>query len=158
MYVESSNFDNNQIPVTRVRILYKTMATDLLKEKLEQQADDYEVIFVVHPNENAEKSKFMDYWRTTHHEETQIMSNTKHDEMVRLYDEECKYLFVDVPRLGMQFLNYHFLQMVKDRRVDVHCEDPHTKRAKFDVHVVVMCNEHPDMTKFTRARYDIIVG
>jgi hypothetical protein len=64
------------------------------------------------------------------------------------------YLF-NVPRGSMEFLNYGFLEMLKDRMILSPKYESCMKLLEYTPHVVVFANEHPDMSKMSADRYNI---
>jgi hypothetical protein len=70
-------------------------------------------------------------------------------------DDTLAILVVDVSRSSSEFLNYQFLEDVKDGRVFSPKYESYTKRFK-SPHVVVMMNSDPDMTKLSEDRFRII--
>jgi len=110
--------------------------------------------FVVDTKGNSGKSYF-----AAHLERTlvgvQVMKCGKRDDMAFELDDTVKILVVDVSRSSAQFLNYQFLEDVKDGRVFSPKYESHTKR--FDPpHLLVMMNEYPDQTKLSPDRFKIL--
>jgi len=64
------------------------------------------------------------------------------------------FLF-NVPRGSMQFLNYGLLENLKDRMVLSPKYDSKMKILRKTPHVIVFCNEDPDMDKMSADRYII---
>lgn len=84
------------------------------------------------------------------------MSVGKRDDMAHAIDETKRVFIIDVPRGSMEYLQYSVLEMLKDKVVFSPKYESRTKIIPHNVHVVVMCNEQPDMNKLTRDRYNII--
>jgi len=59
----------------------------------------------------------------------------------------------------MEYLQYSFLESVKDGMIFSPKYDSTTKFMEQKCHVVVMCNELPDISKLSRDRYkDTLLG
>lgn len=127
-----------------------------LKTKLEVEADDRKVIFVVDEEGNSGKSWFAMHWYKRNREKIQILKIGKRDDLAHAIDETCSVFFFDIPRGGMEFLQYNVLEMLKDGMVFSPKYNSRSKEMKGKVHVVVLCNELPDRTKMSRDRFDVM--
>lgn len=145
--------DHKPMPIVADHELYQWQA-DLL-EVLSGTPNSRDVWFVVDKTGNSGKSYFAAYCETKL-PRTQVMKCGKRDDMAFELDENVKFLFIDVARSGSEFLNYQFLEDVKDGRVFSPKYESYTKR--FDSpFVIVLMNTEPDMEKLSVDRYKIII-
>lgn len=126
-----------------------------LEERLLDDPDDRSIHFLVDSEGNQGKTWFAKYWYGKHSACTQIMGAAKRDDMAHSVKCETKYFFINVPRGQMEYLPYGFLEMLKDRIVFSPKYDSETKILHHIPHVIVLCNEQPDMNKLSSDRYDI---
>lgn len=128
----------------------------LLYTDLERQVDLRKITFVVDLKGNTGKSWFCDYVRLTK-SGVQILTPGRKIDMAYEFHCSTKILFMDAPRSKQSdFLLYDFLEDLKNGRV---FSTKYESRMKYfdPPHVVVMMNEHPDMTKLSEDRYDVRV-
>jgi len=119
------------------------------------EANDREILFMVDPQGGAGKTWFQRYMLTSHSEKTQVLSVAKRDDIAHaIQEDKCIFLF-NVPRGGMEFMQYTILEQLKDRMVFSPKYNSRTKILRSKVHVVVFCNEEPDYNKMTSDRYDV---
>ena len=88
--------------------------------------------------------------------DTQVLSIGKRDDVAHALDQTKKIFLFNVPRGGMEFFQYTTVEQLKDRMVFSPKYDSKTKIWREKVHVVVFCNEEPDMAKMTADRYIIM--
>lgn len=119
--------------------------------------DDRKVLFVVDPDGNRGKSWFQKKFHLAAPTKVQLLMMGKRDDMAYAINEERNVFFINVPRGSMEFLQYSILEMLKDGVVH---SPKYESRTKFlsTPHVVVFCNEYPDMNKMTADRYDFFTG
>lgn len=121
-----------------------------------QPPDDRQIFFVVDENGNSGKSWLTRYWFTNRSADVQMLSIAKRDDLAYAIDEsKCLFIF-DVPRGGMEYLQYTILEKLKDRVVFSPKYLSGTKILARVPHVVVFCNEEPDRTKMSRDRFKVI--
>lgn len=129
-----------------------------LNATLNGPADDRTINFVVDLNGNSGKSWFCRYYKK-HHDNVQIIIPGKKADMGYILDTEARVVFVDAPRSKQgDYVQYDFLEEMKNGLVFSPKYESHLKYMRTKVHVVVMMNEHPDMTKLSNDRYNIIVA
>lgn len=124
-----------------------------LAAELEEEADRRSVIFYVDPDGGNGKTWFQQWFFTNHPNDVQILSIGKRDDLAHVIDPTKKTFFFNVPRGGMEYFQYTIAEQLKDRMV---FSPKYNSRMKFmmqNVHVVVFCNEDPDMEKMTEDRY-----
>lgn len=114
------------------------------------------IIFYVDEEGGAGKTHMQRYMLTNHSDISQVVSVGKRDDIAHALDETKTVFMFNVARGGMQFLQYTILEQLKDRMVFSPKYDSRTKLFPQDVHVVIFCNEHPDMSKMTADRYVIV--
>ncbi|AXQ66479.1 MAG: putative viral replication protein [Persevirus pargotis] len=122
---------------------------------LEGEADDRSVMFYVDPAGGNGKSFFCRYMLTLHDEDTQVLSIGKLADLAYAIDRTKRLFLFNIPRGGMEYLQYTILEQLKDRVVFSPKYQSNTKVITRKCHVVVFCNEHPDMEKMTDDRYKI---
>lgn len=126
-----------------------------LEQFLGSQPDDRTITFFVDEDGNSGKSWFCRYWITRFAEQTQVLSVGKRDDLAYAVDVTRKFFFFDIPRGCMQFLQYSVLESLKDQIIFCNKYESKTKIIPTPVHVIVFCNEMPDMESMTEDRYMI---
>lgn len=126
-----------------------------LKNMLDQEPDDRKIIFVVDYAGNNGKSWFAQYFCQCN-ENAQLILPGKVADMTYSLRQDIRVLFCDAPRSKQgEFLQYDLFEHVKNGHI---FSGKYESRVKTfgKVHVVVMMNERPDMTKLSLDRYQII--
>jgi len=125
-----------------------------LKIELETEPDDRKIIFCVDLEGNQGKTWFAKKWCQDHDDSMMIESGKKAD-MAFSIRTNIRYLFVNCTREQSDYLNYSFLESVKDGLV---FSPKYESRVRYlnKLHVVVMMNQRPDMNKLSLDRYVII--
>lgn len=126
-----------------------------LCDRLSADANDREIMFYVDPIGNTGKTWFQQWYLTKHPLKTQILGIGKRDDMAYAVDETKSVFLLNVPRGSMEHLQYSILEMLKDRIVFSPKYGSRTKYLVANPHVVVFCNEMPDMNKLSADRYFI---
>lgn len=116
--------------------------------------DDRHVIFVVDPDGKKGKSWLTRYWYSTR-DDIQTLSTGKQADLAFALDTTKRLFVFDVPRGSMEYLQYSILEQLKNQMVFSSKYESQTKIWPTPVHVVVFCNELPDMDKMTDDRYEI---
>lgn len=126
-----------------------------LNQFLNRPADDRTIVFIVDRTGNAGKTWFSKHYRQLH-DNVQLVPPGKYADMAYIVNEETRVFFIDTPREKVEYFNYYFLEKLKDR--DVFSQKYYPEHKEFDhcVHVVVLMNELPDMSKLSQDRYKII--
>lgn len=125
-----------------------------LLEDLSEAPNSRTIIFVVDEQGNKGKSYFAAFLERNR-SNVQVMKCGKRDDMAFELDESVEILVIDVSRSSAKFLNYQFLEDVKDGRVFSPKYESHTKRFN-SPHLVVMMNEEPDMACLSEDRYKVV--
>lgn len=126
-----------------------------LYNKLILPPDKRTIEFVVDITGNQGKSWFARYY-TDIHDNAQIIIPGKKADMAYVVDESMKVFFFDCPRCkNGDFIQYDFLEELKNGYIFSPKYESKVKKLKTP-HVVVLMNEHPDMTKLSVDRYSII--
>jgi len=126
-----------------------------LEEELSADADDRSVIFYVDSEGGKGKTWFQQWLLTKHPGTVQILGVGKRDDMCFAIDPDKLIFLVNVPRGGMEFLQYTVLEQLKDRMVFSTKYKSVMKVLPKNPHVVVFSNEDPDMEKMSVDRYDV---
>lgn len=149
-YIEAKNTKERVVERHELRPWQAT-----LFETLERQVDDRKIIFVVDEKGNSGKSWFCDYVREIK-PNVQILTPGKKADMAYEYRTSTDILFMDAPRSKQSdYIQYDFLEDIKNGRVFSTKYESQMKYFK-PPHVVVMMNEHPDKTKLSEDRYEIM--
>lgn len=119
-------------------------------------ADGRGVKFIVDSDGGKGKSWFQKWYFTKNPDKVQLLGVGKRDDMTHMVNEHCRVFFINVPRGGMEFLQYSVLEMLKDQVVSSPKYMSTMKILQECPHVVVFCNEDPDMSKLTADRYKIV--
>lgn len=126
-----------------------------LELRLEHPPDDRTVLFVVDPAGNTGKTWFQKFMITKRPNDVQLLLTGKRDDMAYAVDSDRIIFLINVPRSSMEFLQYSILEMLKDGIVHSPKYESRTKFIK-PCHVVVFCNENPDINKMSSDRYVFI--
>lgn len=113
------------------------------------------VTFVVDKAGKGGKSAFCNYVQACLGDVVQVMKPGKYADMAWELDDSIHVLMLDCPRCKMEHLQYDFLEDVLDGRVKCSKYQSYQKELS-GVHVIVMCNEDPDMNKLSLDRYNIV--
>ena len=124
-----------------------------LETELDGDADDRSILFYFDPDGGKGKSWFQQYYLTKHPERAQVLSIGKRDDIAHVIDPRKRVFFFNVPRDGMQYLQYTILEQMKDRMIFSPKYNSKTKILQVVPHVVIFCNELPDYEKMTEDRY-----
>lgn len=124
-----------------------------LHNDLQMEADDRSVRFIVDETGGMGKSYFCRWYLTKYPNITQVFSVGKRDDLAHAIDISKKVFLFNMPRGSMDMLQYGLIESMKDRIVFSPKYNSITKILLNKVHVVVFCNEAPDMTKMTEDRY-----
>lgn len=127
-----------------------------LYDELEVDPDDRTVLFVYDSEGGKGKTWFQRYLLMKRLDDCQMLSVGKRDDIAHAIDVSRRLFLFNVPRGGMEFLQYTILEQLKDRCVFSPKYESRMKLIYHNVHVVVFCNEYPDMNKMTGDRYRII--
>ena len=112
-------------------------------------------MFVVDPEGNKGKSWLTRYWFTKR-TDMQRLSIGKRDDLAYAIDVTKRVFVFDIPRGSMEYLQYNILEQLKDQMMFSPKYESACKIINHKVHVVVFCNEEPDMEKMTQDRYKIL--
>lgn len=127
-----------------------------LNNELHDEGNDRTVKFVVDPAGGSGKSYFQRWFLTNNPDVSQILSIGKRDDIAHAIDVSKTIFLFNVPRGGMEFMQYTVLEQIKDRVVFSPKYNSATKILLPNTKVVVFCNEAPDYTKMTEDRYDVL--
>lgn len=126
-----------------------------LETELDGEPDDRSILFYVDPDGGKGKSWFQQYYISKYPEKAQVLSVGKRDDIAHYVDETKSIFFFNIPRGGMEFMQYTILEQIKDRMIFSPKYNSRTKILRSKTHVVVFCNEDPDHSKMTEDRYVI---
>ena len=127
-----------------------------LKERLETDPDDRTIDFIVDTAGGKGKTTFCRQMYSASPEKVQIFSTGKSSDAAYSVDENKSIFLFNIPRGKMEFISYDLLEQLKDRMVWSGKYESKMKMLRNNTHVVVLCNEYPDMDKLTEDRYNII--
>lgn len=126
-----------------------------LEERLLDEPNDRCIEFVLDYEGNSGKSWFVRYYMLKHQGSAQMLSVGKRDDIAHCIDVSRRVFFFDIPRGGMEFLQYGALEGIKNGFIFSPKYESTTKVLLNKAHVVVLCNEDPDMLKLSLDRYKI---
>lgn len=89
-------------------------------------------------------------------DDVQFLSVGKRDDLAHAIEIQTRIFLLDIPRGQMEYLQYSVLEMLKNCLVFSPKYQSSMKRLLKCPHVIVFCNEYPDMDAMTRDRYYII--
>lgn len=127
-----------------------------MNDVLSMEPDDRTIVFVVDESGGMGKTWFQRWYYSRQPVRTQILSCGKRDDLAHAIDRSKDVFLFNIPRGGMEFFNYGVVEMLKDRLVFSPKYDSQMKVIEKNPHVIVFCNEQPDMTKMTEDRYHVI--
>lgn len=127
-----------------------------LQQTLDGEADDRSIQFFVDAEGGKGKTWFQKKYWSDNKETVQLLGIGKIVDVAYAIDESKSVFLFNVPRGAMQYLQYTILEQLKDRMVFSTKYTSLMKILKKNPHVVVFCNEQPDMTKMSADRYEII--
>lgn len=128
-----------------------------LVDKVSSPADDRSVDFIV-DYEGGKGKTFLQQMLVSHRsDQVQILGVGRRDDMAHSVDASKRIFLINVPRGAMQYLQYTILEQLKDRMVYSPKYNSKMKILRHVPHVVVFCNEDPDMTLMSQDRYNIVM-
>ena len=126
-----------------------------LAEELIDEPDDRSVVFYVDPDGGKGKSWFVRFFISQHPDVTQFLSVGKRDDLAFAIDETKTVFLFDIPRGQLEYFQYSVVEKLKDQMIFSAKYASKSKLIPHKVHVIVFCNEMPDMEKMTEDRYVI---
>jgi hypothetical protein len=120
------------------------------------EPDDRIINFVIDPEGGKGKSFFYRWFYSKYPEKTQLLSVGKRDDLAHALDVTKSVFLFNVPRGGMEHLQYTILEQIKDKVIFSPKYNSQTKLLYKNAHVVVFCNEEPDHSKMTEDRFNSI--
>lgn len=128
---------------------------DELASVLDGEPDDRTVNFFVDPEGGKGKTWFQKMYWSKNKDDVQLLGVGKIVDVAYAIDETKRVFLFNVPRTAMQYLQYTILEQLKDRFIFSTKYQSSMKVVTRPCHVIVFCNEPPDMTKMTADRYVI---
>jgi len=119
-------------------------------------ADDRTVVFYVDKEGGKGKSFFIRWMFTKYPTKVQMLGVGKRDDFAFVIDKSKSIFLINVPRGGMEFLQYTILEQLKDRTIYSPKYQGEMKVLSSKCHVAVFCNEAPDMEKMSIDRYKVV--
>lgn len=133
-------------------ILLKDWQIELFA-RMKVEANWRTIEFVVDLQGGGGKTTFADYCEALLPDRVQVLKPGRSQDNAYSLDISKRVFIMDVPRCRMEHLNYYFLEEIKDGRVHSGKYMSRDKRLPRGCHVMVFCNEFPDMTKLSVDRY-----
>jgi len=127
-----------------------------LEAELTTAADDRTVVFYVDKEGGKGKSFFIRWMFTKYPTKVQMLGVGKRDDLAFVIDKSKSIFLINVPRGGMEFLQYTILEQLKDRTIYSPKYQGEMKVLASKCHVAVFCNEFPDMEKMSVDRYKVV--
>jgi len=126
-----------------------------LRDDLAGTADDRTITFIVDPDGDKGKTWFVQKFRMTHIEKTQVLGAGATKDLAYLLKESKSIFLFDIPRGNMEFISYNLLESLKNGYIVSTKYQTKEKWWTENNHVVVFCNEYPDQSKLSEDRFDI---
>jgi len=126
-----------------------------LLEDLEAEPDDRTIQFFIDEEGGKGKSYFQRWFFTKFPEKVQLLSGGKRDDVAHAIDQHKSIFLFNIPRGGMEYLQYQVLEQLKDRVVFSPKYNSSTKVLTSKAHVIVFCNEMVDYSKMSRDRFKV---
>jgi Putative viral replication protein len=125
----------------------------IIFHELELLPDPRKIIFIVDEDGDKGKSWLAKYYRSIHEKNTQIVKPCKTADMAYIIKETTRVFFFDLARSRKKYLQYDFLEELKDR--EVMSPKYHTRLVQLCTtpHIVVLMNHYPDITALSVDRY-----
>lgn len=125
-----------------------------LYQELQRDPDDRTIIFVVDLIGNTGKTWFTKYVAQMLPRVQKLQPGKKED-IAYMLDKSNRIFLFDCPRAAVEYLNYTFLETIKNGEV---FSPKYQSRMKYFPipHLVVFMNEFPDQTKLSADRWKII--
>ena len=133
---------------------YRDWQTELRERLDAEPADDRSIEFIVDEEGGKGKSWFIRKY-LSQNADSQFLSIGKKDDLAYAVKETTRVFLINVPRKGMEFLNYNTLEQIKDRTIFSGKYESTSKVLMHNPHVVVFSNEMPDMEALTGDRFHI---
>lgn len=127
-----------------------------LNEQVQGKADRRTITFVIDEEGNKGKTWLARYLFSKYPEKVQLLKSGRIEDMAYSVDETKSVFIIDVQRSKMPFLQYSILEDLKDRMIFSTKYVPKMKVLRTNAHVIVMCNEQPDMTRLSIDRFSLI--
>lgn len=124
-----------------------------VKTILDGPVNDRHIHFYVDEVGNTGKSWLAKHLFLSDRDNVQVLRVGKRDDLAHAIDESKSCFLFDIPRGGMQFLQYDVLEMLKDGLVFSPKYQSMMKELHKKAHVVVFCNEAPEREKMSRDRF-----
>ena len=118
--------------------------------------DDRTILFYVDEVGGMGKSFFQRWMLSKHPDQVQILSAGKRDDVAHAIDPLKRIFLFNIPRHGMEYFPYQVVEMIKDRVIFSPKYNSCTKVISEIPHVVIFCNEMPDIGRMTEDRFAII--
>lgn len=123
---------------------------------IQSEPDDRKIIFIVDKQGGIGKTWLQRYLLSHIPARAQVLSMAKRDDVAHAVDESKDVFLFNIPRGGMEFLNYTVLEQIKDKMVFSPKYNSRTKIFAKNTHVFVFCNEEPNYGKMSRDRYHVV--
>jgi hypothetical protein len=125
----------------------------MIFQLLERPPNPREIIFIVDETGNQGKTWLSKYYRSIHEKNTQIVKPCKTADMAYIIKETTRVFFFDLARSRKKYLQYDFIEELKDR--EVMSPKYHTRLVQLCTtpHIVVLMNHYPDITALSVDRY-----
>lgn len=129
---------------------------DLKDTLIEECTDDRAILFYVDTEGGKGKSFFQRWMISKHPDKVQLLCPAKRDDIAHAVDKSKEIFMFNVPRGGMEHFCYQAVEMIKDRVIFSPKYNSRTKILSSIPHVIVFCNEYPDMDRMTEDRFIVV--
>lgn len=122
---------------------------------LEEQPNDRTIIWVYGPNGNEGKSQFGKFLGLK--KDYLYLPGGKTQDMTYMLMKNPKAnIVMDIPRCNSEYLNYQFMELIKNRTIFSYKYEPVGAIINNKIHVIVLANVLPDYEKISKDRIKII--
>jgi hypothetical protein len=147
---------NRLCPLPTVRVgEYRDWQVPLAEQLAQPCDNDRSIRFFVDPAGESGKSWFTQKFMSSNRD-CQVLGVGSGNDLAHAIIETTRVFLFNVPRGGIQYLQYRVLESLKDRIVFSPKFQSCTKILRTLPHVVVFSNEEPNMTALTADRYDVV--
>nr|WGT79604.1 satellite replication initiator protein [Sophora alopecuroides yellow stunt alphasatellite 3] len=122
---------------------------------LEEEPNDRTIIWVYGPNGNEGKSQFGKFLGLKKNY-LYLPGGKTQDMTYMLMKCPESHVVLDIPRCNSEYLNYQFMELIKNRTIYSYKYEPLGAIIKNKIHVVVLANILPDYEKISQDRIKLI--
>ena len=123
-----------------------------LRARVEGPADTRSIEFHVDTEGGKGKTWFQQWMISELSDSVQILSSGKRDDLAHVIDPSKRIFLFNIARGQMEYFQYSIAENLKDQLVFSPKYNSRMKFIRHRCHVIVFCNEYPDMNKLSADR------